>query len=217
MPDFSFCVEAIEPVRHAVSPHLAFRVAVAQEGPKALRIRNILLHAQIRLEPRMKETDARSQERLRELFGADEPGGRGARGLLWTHVDTVVLPFVGRTTVELAVPCSYDFNVAVARYLDTLEEGSVPLRLLFSGTVFHEEPNGALQVSLIPWERDAPSALRVQVWRDLMEQHYPRSGWLRLGKEVIDRLRLYQRRSRVPTWERAFERLLDSAEFGGPP
>lgn len=214
MVDLDFEIEAVEPFRHAVSPHLTFRLSVSQAGERPIRIQNILLHVQIRIDPQLRSYDPDSKERLRDLFGEDDQWSRTVHSLLWTHVDTVVLPFSGRTQVELAVPCSYDFNIAATRYFDGIDEGDVPLRLLFSGTIFHEGEDGALQVALIPWEREAVHRLPIQVWKRLMDQYYPRSTWLRLGKDVFDRLLQYKRRAGVPTWEGAFAQLLDSADPG---
>jgi hypothetical protein len=212
--DLEFEIEAVEPVRQAVSPHLVFRLALDQPAERPVRIQNILLHVQIRIDPHLRRYDASTKERLRDLFGQDEQWSRTVHSLLWTHVDTIVLPFSERTVVELAVPCSFDFNLAATRYFDGIEEGDVPLRFLFSGTIFHEGEGGALQVALIPWEREAFHRLPIQIWKRLMNQYYPRSAWLQLGKDVFDRLLQYKRRSGVPTWEGAFAQLLDASESG---
>ncbi len=44
--------------------------------------------------------------------------------------------FTSVTETELPVPCTYDLEVASARYLQALDDGTIPLLLLFSGTVF---------------------------------------------------------------------------------
>ena len=48
----------------------------------------------------------------------------------------MVAGFAGETEVDLPVACTYDFEVAAAKYLHALGDGEVPLLLLFSGTVF---------------------------------------------------------------------------------
>jgi hypothetical protein len=112
------------------------------------------------------------------------------------------------------VPCTYDFNVAVTKYFDALDNGEVPLTLLFSGTVFYE--NGALQAAPIPWDREASYRLPVSVWRDMMEHYYPNSAWLCLRKDVFDRLYEYKRRRALATWEQALESLLAEQEVQVP-
>ena len=48
----------------------------------------------------------------------------------------MVRGFTGDVEFDLPVPCTYDFEVAAAKYLHALRDGEVPLRVLFSGTVF---------------------------------------------------------------------------------
>ncbi len=48
----------------------------------------------------------------------------------------MVQGFTGITEVDLALPCTYDFEVTGSRYLHALGDGTIPLALLFSGTIF---------------------------------------------------------------------------------
>jgi hypothetical protein len=212
MPELRFRVQAVEPLRHAASPHLVFRLAVDQAAAPAVDIETVLLHAQIRIEPHLRTYDESSRERLYELFGAAEQWSRTLHGMLWTHADVAIPRFSERRLVDLPVPCSYDFNIAATRYFDGVRDGEVPLSLLFSGTIFHRDESGALRVAPISWEEAAAFRFPVQVWKDMMEHYYPRSAWLRVGKDVFDRLREYQRRSGTPSWEVALDRLLDAAQ-----
>jgi hypothetical protein len=50
----------------------------------------------------------------------------------------------------------------------------------------------------------------------MMELYYPRSAWLRIGKDVFDRLLEYKRRTGATGWEKAFEQLLETAEARDP-
>ena len=71
---------------------------------------------------------------------------------------TQVLPgFTGDCDFDLALPCSYDVDVAAHKYLAALEDGEVPLILLFSGTVFTGAP-GSLQVLPVPWHKETDGA-----------------------------------------------------------
>jgi hypothetical protein len=73
------------------------------------------------------------------------------------------------------MPVSYDFEVAAAKYLHALDGGAVPLRLLFSGTLFEGGPNG-IQVGFVPWNLEATCELPVEVWRKLMDEYFPNSA-----------------------------------------
>jgi hypothetical protein len=129
--------------------------------------------------------------------------------MLWTHTSAVVTPFTGSTVVDLPVPCTFDFNVAATKYFHALEDGQVPLLLLFSGTVFHAAGDGALQVAQIPWEKEAGFRLPVSVWKEMMDHYYPGSVWLCLHRDAFARLRDYKVRRGLPTWEQALESLLE--------
>ncbi|HLY10285.1 MAG TPA: DUF6084 family protein [Planctomycetota bacterium] len=214
MPDLKFHLEGVDALRHAVSPHLGFRLTLEQGRIPPLLIQNILLHVQIQIEPQRRTYDPAARERLGGLFGREEQGIQTLQNLLWTHVDVVVPSFVERTTVELSVPCSYDFNIAVTRYFDGLEDGDVPLRLLFSGTIFHAGEDGSLQVALIPWEKELLFRLPVRTWKTLMHQHYAGSAWLRLEKAVFDRLLTYKRRAGLTSWDGTVQQLLDAVDAG---
>ena len=132
--------------------------------------------------------------------------------MLWTHADVVVRPFVGSTSVDLPVPCSYDFGLAATKYFDALEGGEIPLCFLFSGTIFYEAEDGRLQVAQVPWEKEASFKLAAATWQTVMDLHYPNGAWFRLRKDVFDRLSEYKSRRGLPTWEQALEKLLSAAE-----
>jgi hypothetical protein len=217
MPDLTFRVNGAAPLAHAASPHLGFALEIIDVEAPALMIPAIALRCQIRIEPTRRRYQPSEQERLLDLFG--EPGrwGRTLRGMLWTHASLIVPPFSGRTVVDLPVPCSFDFNVAATKYFAALDDGEVPLSLLFSGTIFHEDEEGTLQVAPIPWEKEADFRLPVRIWKEMMDVYYPNSAWLHLRKDIFDRLYQYKMRRGLPTWEHALESLLAQADNPVPP
>ena len=111
-------------------------------------------------------------------------------------------PSPGETDVDVALPCSYDFDVAANKYLYALEDGEVPLLLLFSGTVFTAEGNG-FSVSLVPWDREAQFRLPVAVWKQTMQLHFPGTAWLRLGERSFDALHRYRTEQQLTSWDDA--------------
>ncbi len=98
----------------------------------------------------------------------------------------MVPPFKGSTVVDLPVPCTFDFNVAATKYFAALEEGDVPLNLMFSGTIFYEPAGAGLQVEQIPWDRETKYRLPVRVWKEMMDIYYPNSAWLCLRRDVFE-------------------------------
>ncbi len=211
MPDLDFRINSAEPVAFAAAPILNFKLHLTN-APAEERIHAVVLRCQIRIEPTKRRYEPREEDRLGDLFGPPERWGQTLRSMLWTHASVVVPPFSGSATIDLPVPCTYDFNVASTKYFYALEDGEIPLCLLFSGTVFHEGEDGALQVAQISWEKEANFRLPVSVWKAMMEIYYPNSAWLCLHKDVFDRLYEYKRRGGLPTWERALENLLVASE-----
>ena len=211
MPDLSFQVEGAEAVPFAASPLLALRLRVTNADARE-PVRTVALRCQIQLEVTRRRYKAEEQERLRDLFGEPERWGQTLRTMLWTHVSVIVPPFTESAVVDLSVPCTFDFNIAATKYFGGLDDGEIPLCLLFSGTVFYEAEDGALQVAQIPWDREAKYRLPVQVWKQMMDIYYPNSAWLCLRRDVFDRLYQYKRRLGIPTWEQALERILPSFE-----
>lgn len=211
MPDLSFQVERAEPLEFAVAPLLVFKLRVVNAAATE-PIHAAVLRCQIRIEPARRGYRAEDQERLRDLFGEPQRWSQTLRSMLWTHSSVVVPPFTGSQVVDLPVPCTYDFNVAAAKYFYGLEDGEVPLLLLFSGTVFYEAEDGALQVAQISWEKEAAFRLPVQIWRAMMDHYYPNSAWLCLRKDVFDQLYRYKVDRGLPTWEQVVETLLPTVD-----
>jgi hypothetical protein len=215
VPDLSFQVEGAEPQRFAVAPLLVFKLRVSEtvspgEGPTP--IHTVALRCQVRIEPGRRRYDDGDRERLHDLFGEPERWGQTMRPMLWTQLSVVVPPFAGSVTVDLPVACSSDHSLAATKYFAALEGGDLPLCFLFSGTIFYEAVDGALQVAQISWEKEATFRLPAATWRGLMDLYYPNSAWLCLRKDVFDRLDRYRSRQGLPTGEQALERLLASAE-----
>jgi hypothetical protein len=206
MLDLNFRVESVESCAHAAVPQLVFRLAITEAA--ATDIQSVLLKCQIRIEPTRRDYRAENPERLLEQFGPPSHWGKSMRSLLWTHVQAFVPGFTGRTTADLAVPCSFDFNVAATKYFAAMEEGEIPLEFLFSGTVFYLDGDGNLQVAPISLDKQAGFRLGVAVWKQMMDHYYPHSAWLCLDRDVFDRLLRYKAGSGLPTWEKVIETLL---------
>src|SRR5262249_10113453 len=115
------------------------------------------------------------------------------------------------TEVELTVPVTYDLEVASARYLQGLDDGTIPLLMLFSGTVFVATEQG-YSVELVPWSAEASYRMPVSVWRELVDAHFPGSAWLRCSRETLDALAAFKRRHALPTWDATLTALLGGTE-----
>jgi hypothetical protein len=214
MPDLNFQIEGTEVDAHAVSPLLNFKLRITNADPAEL-IQNIALRCQVQIESARRRYSPEDQARLRDLFGEPDRWRQTLRTMLWTHVSAIVPPFSGVTTVDLPVPCTFDFNVAATKYFHGLEDGEVPLALLFSGSIFYRDAGGELQVTQIPWDKETQHRLPVRIWQEMMDVYYPNSAWLRLRRDSYDRLSAFKVRHGIPTWEQAIERLLDATDDAG--
>ncbi len=215
MPELNFSIDAAEPIRFAAVPTLAFRLTVEQasEGlpPARLPIENILLQAQIQIDaPRRRYRSqgagrpARFVWRHRKLEPDVADYGIGRMRRSWCRPSTI------RVVVDLAVPCTFDFNVAATKYFSALEDGDVPLTFLFSGTIFYRDEGGGLQATRIPWSKECQYRLPASVWRLMMDAYYPNTAWLCLERDVVEKLAAFKRAHGIPTFERALEELLST-------
>jgi hypothetical protein len=203
--ELEFAVIDAARMPYVAVPTLSFTLRI--DAPPGVDVRSVLLDTQIQIAARRRGYDAGAEQRLFELFGPAADWGRTLRTLLWTRLTTSVPPFRDSTVVDLAVPCSYDLDVAASRYLDALSDGEVPLEFLFSGSVFYMDGD-RLQTARLSWESEAEYALPVQIWKDTMERYFRGTAWVRLGKESFDRLSAYKSRNALATWDDAVDALL---------
>lgn len=211
MPDLTIAVEKVEVVPFAASPTLAFKLRVTNENPSEV-IYTVVLRSQIQIEVTRRRYTPHEQERLRDLFGEPERWGQTLKKLLWTNTSTVAPQFTGATTVDLPVPCTFDFSVATTKYFDGLTDGDIPIFLMFSGTVFYADPDGGLRVAPISWDKETKFRMPLAIWKDMMDRYYPNSAWLCLRRDVFEQLQEYKIRQGIPTWEQALEKLLAQAQ-----
>jgi hypothetical protein len=193
---------------HAAVPTLMLRLCIAETT--GATVHALALRTQIRIEPQRRHYNPSEEVRLYELFGDTPRWGDTLRPFLWTHVSTMVTGFTGSTEIDLAVECTYDFDVAAAKYLHGLDSGEIPLLLLFGGSVFTKGRSG-FAPEPVAWNCDASFPLPVATWRAVMDMYYPNSGWLRLGRDTLDALQHFKATQGLPTWDQALDRLLAAA------
>lgn len=208
MSPVSFEVIGSRVEAYAAVPTLVLRLRiVAADGEP---VHALALRSQIMIEPKRRHYEADEERRLTELFGETPRWGETLRPFLWTNVSMVVPGFVGATEVDMPIACTYDFEIAAAKYMHSLASGEIPIVLLFSGTAFG---TSAFRLSVVPvsWSEEASYRLPVALWRDMMDLYFPNAGWLRLSRETLDALQSYKAARALLTWDETFERLLKEA------
>lgn len=189
MTEVTFAVMDVAPEPYAVTPVLIARVGIAAVGDDPIHA--IALRCQVRIDPlRRNYSDAEAQG-VTDLFGTRDRWATTQHTFLWQHTAAMVRGFSGATEVGLPLECTYDFEVSSAKYLHALREGTVPLQFLFSGTVFIQGTRG-FAVQQVPWDREDRYDMPVSVWRELIQQHFPNTGWLRLDRSTVDALAHYR-------------------------
>ena len=211
MPDLNFTIMGAEAVLYSATPLLALKLNV-KTSESEQQIRAVMLQCQIQIEATRRRYTAEEQAGLLDLFGAPDRWNQTLRSTLWTHASVNIGPFTRESNFDLPVPCTFDFNVAATKYFNALESGEVPLCLLFSGTIFYDDPERGLQVAQIPWSKEARFRLPVVVWKNVMDVYYPNTAWLALRRDVFGRLHEFKMLRGVPSWEHALEQLLAAAE-----
>jgi len=153
MAELAFACTEAAAERYAATPTLSFALTIT-EGT-GVRVHAIALRCQIRIEPHRRRYSAAEARRLHDLFGDTSRWADTVKPIQLAMVTTMVPMFTGRAEVDLQVPCTYDLEVASARYLHGLDDGTVPLLLLFSGSVFTapagEDQRSGFSVALTPW------------------------------------------------------------------
>jgi hypothetical protein len=211
-PELDIAVEDAGVLEFAAAPTLRFALQITNRGTHS--IRSVALTTQIRIAANQRAYAPDEQARLAELFGEAHRWGSTLHSLFWTQATLFVPAFTERTRVELPVACTYDLDVAAAKYFHGVIDGEVPLELLFSGTIFYATERGPLQTARIALDREAQCHLPVHVWKAMMAHYFPNTSWLRLRQDVFDRLLAYRTGCGLGTWDATIDALLRGAAPG---
>lgn len=205
MPDLAFDVVAAEPDRYGASPTMLFKLRIAETSGDP--VHTMFLRTQIQIDAQLRQYSEPEKERLGELFGTKERWGDTLRPFNWTHGAMMVPGFRGSTEVDLAVPCSYDFDVAAVKYMHGLSDGVIPLSFLFSGTVISRGATG-YSVTQIPWHKESTYPLPVETWRQLIEVYFPGTAWLRVRRDTFDALARHRATGGYTDWDSMFAAMI---------
>ncbi|MFB7861322.1 DUF6084 family protein [Streptomyces sp. NPDC056069] len=207
MTEFSFACTDVRADTYAAGPTLVFRLRIT--ATPGTRVHALALRCQIRIEPARRGYDDAEAEALGDLFGERSRWGSSLNPVQFAQVSVMVPGFTGEIDTDLVVPCTYDTDIAASRYFRSLSDGEVPLLLLFSGTAFTGA--GGFHVEPVPWDKEVVHRMPVKVWGEMIDQHFPGCGWIRLPNDAMDALLAYRSRRALPSWQATVESLLDGA------
>lgn len=209
MTELDFVIADLFAEPYAVAPQLTARLRITEAT--GATIHAIALRAQVRIEPQRRAYTAAEEGALLDLFGTRERWYDTLKPFMWMQTSAMVQGFSDITEVDLALPCSYDFEVTASKYLHALRDGAVSVVLLFSGTVFIRGERG-FGVEQVPWDREARWEMPISVWRTMMDLYYPGTGWLRLDRDLIEQLARYKAEHGLTSWDETLRSLLPDSD-----
>lgn len=213
MSNYEFSVVDIFAEPYAAAPQLTARLRIQESTGQTIHA--IALRCQARIEPQRRRYEEADESGLRALFGERDRWAETLKPFLWMQSSAMVQGFTEITEVDLPLPCTYDFEVTGSRYLHAVNDGTVPLALLFSGTVFTKGANG-FGVEQVPWDCEASYALPIAVWQQMIESYYPNTGWIRLDHDVLTSLADFRSSQGLTTWEETLQTLLAARDGASP-
>lgn len=183
VPAPEFAVTGAAHLPFAAAPTMRFDGAVAE--PEGVEVQSIALTAQVMIDPARRGYDPETRERLAELFGPPASWAPSTSGLAWARVAAAVPGFTGSAAFTMEVPCTYDLEVAAAKYFYAVHDGLVPLSFHFNGNVFYRDEQGRLMVVPVTWSSTAQYSMPIATWRAMIAEHYPGGGWIRVDDETL--------------------------------
>ncbi|HEY1971828.1 MAG TPA: DUF6084 family protein [Pseudonocardia sp.] len=210
MPELQFACTDAGPEPFAAGPSLLFTLRVSETT--GARMHSVALRCQLRIEPHRRDYHAGEAAKLTDLFGEPSRWGETLKPMQLATVAVMVPSFTDEVEVPMPVPLTADTEVATAKYFHGLDDGDIPLLMLFSGSAFYQSDAG-VQVQLVPWHLEVSYRLPVAVWRATMDQHFPGGTWLPLRTETLDELRAYRAERGTMSWD---DTLVDLLKRGTP-
>jgi hypothetical protein len=202
MSGLRFSVSSAHAKPRAASPAIAFGLHVASNE----RIEALVLRVQIRIEPGSRTYGGAEKTLLRDLFGTPDRWHSTLHALSWADVPVVVPAFDDEAHAEIAVPCTYDFDISAARFLNAVEDGEIPLRFLFSGAIFREA-SSSFSSERVSWSSECSYRMPAAVWKQAMRECYGDDALIRVKRETLEQLQAVRALSGAASWDDLFERL----------
>lgn len=206
VPDLDFAVTGASVMPDAAVPTLAFRLTLSRNGGGP--VRSVSLSTHVRIAVARRGYDRADRLVMARLFGQPEQWATSMQPLTWARVGTVVPPFDDRTETDLPVSCSRDMELAVTSYFHGVRDGEIPLDFQFSGTVFHDGPDGRLRTAQISWAKEAACRMPAALWHEATGRYYGGTSWLPLSSGTYGELTAHRDRHALTGWDETVTDLL---------
>lgn len=174
MPELQFKVERANAL--AICGKAAVSLALRISNGEQEQVHSIALTVQLQIEPARRRYSDAEKRALTDLFGEPARWGTTVRPLFWTTINAAVPGFAGTTCFDLRIPYDFASDIAAAKYFRAIEQGDVPITLLFSGRL-HYLSAGSLLMAPISWSQEATCRIPEQVWKQaIVASHAERVG-----------------------------------------
>jgi hypothetical protein len=208
MSELEFSVPDAAPAQRSAQPAVVFRVHVRNAGEP---VEAMVLHAGVRIEPQWRSYDAQAQTQLADLFGTPDRWDKTLHVLTWAEVAVMVRGFDRESHFDVRVPCTYDFDASVTRYFSAVDEGTIPVRMLFSGSIFRRSPHG-FSAQMVPWSCECAYSMPASLWKAAMQAVYGDAVLLHIDRATFDRLRELRAHLGLTSWDATIAALLAARE-----
>ena len=205
-PRPELAITGVDWQRFATAPTLLFQCNINE--PSGRDVYTVALSCQINIDPAKRRYEPDTREALIELFGEPQRWGATTRSFVWGRSDVLVPSFRGATAFTIPLACTYDMELAAGKYFYSLPDGEVPMTFHLSGSIMFKGEGGELRISQVPWDIDTRFLMPVGVWRSMMDHHYPNGTWLRVGKDILQRLDRIKTSEGLHSYEAVVEELL---------
>ncbi len=209
-PEPLFEITSAAHIAFAAAPTMLFSATVSDRS--GYEIQSIALTVQVMIDPARRGYDPETRARLAELFGPPASWAPSTSGLAWARVSANVPGFTGSTPFGIEVSCTYDLEVAAAKYFYAVRDGEIPLSFHFNGTVFFHGAGRRLQVVPVPWSCTAQYKMPVGAWRAMIAEHYPCGGWVRVDEPTLEALNDRRSARGMPSFDACIAELLELAD-----
>jgi hypothetical protein len=208
MPDLTFEILSARTRSYSAVPTLVFELQITNKNAKE-QVYAVALKCQLMIEAVKRTYDEETKDRLFELYGPHTRWDETLRTLFWQIINIPVPAFMDKTVIEINVPCSEDFGTAAGKYFYAVRNGDVPLDFLFSGTLFYENEESALQMTMVPWNKQALFNLPAGLWQQMMDEYFPNCRWLQIRKDIYEKLVKRKASEHFPTLQHCLEYFIE--------
>ena len=168
-----FAVIGARPLSYAARADVNARPA-GLASTSGRQVYMVALTIQLMIEPARRAYDDATRERLVDLFGPPERWAVPPAAWCGPSSTCSCRRSSARRRSRSRSPCSYDLEVAAAKYLHALPDGEAPLALHFNGMIYYPGDDGGPADGADPVvELDRLSACRCRCGSETIEHYYP--------------------------------------------